>query len=686
MKKIVAILMAMILVILVMVAIAGSAPAKETQTNYKKVIIGFEGKPNEADEKMIRDCGGETRYTYHIINAKAVEIPEQAIDRFKKNPRVKYVEEDAEVHTLQETLPWGVNRIDADLVWNSNKGTGVNISIIDTGIDYTHPDLKDNYKGGYDFVNNDADPKDDNGHGTHCAGIAAAENNTIGVVGVAPKANLYAVKVLDSRGSGSLSDCIEGIQWSVDNGMQVISMSWGSSAYSESLENASDAANAAGLVLVAAAGNSGDGNPDTNEYSYPAAYGSVIAVGATDKTDVAPSWSNSGPYLELAAPGVSIYSTLPTYSVTLTRTYGYNYGTLSGTSMACPHVAGTAALVIASDLTLTNVAVRSRLQTTADDLGPAGWDPVYGFGLVDAENATYIPTPDTTPPASITNLNESAVGETWINWTWTNPPDLDFSHVMVYLNSSFKENVSMNYYKATGIDSDTIYEIATRTVDTSGNINQTWVNDTAKTLPPDVTPPIISKVAATAITSSSANITWNTDEPADGLVKYGTTSGNYINSLSDPAYVTSHAIDLTGLAANTTYYYVVNSTDQSGNSNESSEYSFTTLEAPANLMHVASMDMWYTRVGRNYNIYTKVKIVNSSNATVEAATVYLNTTLPTGSNVSLSGDTTDGTVTFRYGPTRLTGNYTSTVTNVTKIDWTYNPVANVETSEKLKVS
>ncbi|MDI6639840.1 MAG: S8 family peptidase, partial [Methanocellales archaeon] len=185
-------------------------------------------------------------------------------------------------------------------------------------------------------MNDDADPKDDNGHGTHCAGIVAAEDNTEGVAGVAPEASLYAVKVLNRFGSGWLSDIIAGIQWSVDNDMDVVSMSLGTSTYSASLETACNNAYNAGLVLVAAAGNSGDGNPATNEYSYPAAYGSVIAVGATDINNVAPSWSNSGSYLELAAPGVSIYSTLPTYRVTLTRTYGYDYGTLSGTSMSCP--------------------------------------------------------------------------------------------------------------------------------------------------------------------------------------------------------------------------------------------------------------------------------------------------------------------------------------------------------------
>ena len=117
--------MAMIMVISVTVVLAGGAADKETQTNFKKVIVGFDESPNKADEKMIRDCGGKTKYTYHIINAKAVEIPEQAIENIKKNQRVEYVEDDSIVHAVGEVTPWGVDRIDADLVWSNNKGNGV---------------------------------------------------------------------------------------------------------------------------------------------------------------------------------------------------------------------------------------------------------------------------------------------------------------------------------------------------------------------------------------------------------------------------------------------------------------------------------------------------------------------------------------------------------------------------------
>lgn len=202
---------------------------------------------------------------------------------------------------------------------------------------------------------------DDNGHGTHVAGIIAAVDNTIGVVGVAPKASVYAVKVLDRSGAGYVSDVIAGIDWCVSNGVQVANMSLGTNSDIQSLHDACDRARAAGVCLVAAAGNDG-GSVD-----FPAAYDSVIAVAAVDRADTRPSWSSWGPAILVAAPGVDVYSTWKDGT----------YKTVSGTSMAAPHVAGTLALNLSADLC-----------ATADDLPPAGRDDYTGCGLVDAEEAT----------------------------------------------------------------------------------------------------------------------------------------------------------------------------------------------------------------------------------------------------------------------------------------------------------
>lgn len=382
-KRIVPVIFAVYL-ILTSLTMMGSSVAQMQPTEKIPVIVGFRNRP-EAD--LIRAYDGSIKHVYSIISAVACSLPKWAIDALMKIPKVMYVEPDGTVWALDEALPWGVDRIDAEIVHPYNKGTGVKIAVIDSGIDYNHRDLDDNYKGGYDFVNHDSDPMDDNGHGTHVAGIIAAEANGIGIVGVAPKASLYALKVLDRNGGGKISDVVEAIEWSVSNGMQIISMSLGTEDDSISLRTACDNAYTAGLILVAAAGNNGPG-PDT--ILYPAKYDSVIAVGATENNDVRAEWSSTGPQLELAAPGVGIYST-------------YLYGTyaiLSGTSMACPHVTGAAALVLKSnekawfsvgytngDGVWTNMEVRTVLCQTADDLGTIGKDNLYGYGLVDADEA-----------------------------------------------------------------------------------------------------------------------------------------------------------------------------------------------------------------------------------------------------------------------------------------------------------
>jgi subtilisin family serine protease len=236
-------------------------------------------------------------------------------------------------------------------------------------------------KGGVNTINPRKNWNDDNGHGSHVAGTAAGLDNDIGVIGVGPAIDLYAIKVLDKNGSGFLSDVIEGIQWAIANGMQVINMSLGTSADIQSFHDAVIAAKNAGLVTVAAAGNSG------GAVIFPAAYPEAIAVSATDENNVIASWSSRGPEVDLSAPGVSIYSTYK----------GTGYATLSGTSMAAPHVTGSAALVLNTSVGLYDVnangiwdpdEVQTKLQATATDLGDGGFDILYGWGLVNAFAAT----------------------------------------------------------------------------------------------------------------------------------------------------------------------------------------------------------------------------------------------------------------------------------------------------------
>lgn len=374
MKKIITLLM---MGFLLMAIFAFAQPEKV------RVFLEFKGKPNVGAVAL---SGGKVLHSYGFVgNVLAVELPVNALAGVLQNPNVVGYELDVEVHALgkdkcspwpsckggedpapepSQVLPWGVDRIDAEL--SANSGSGVTVCVVDTGIDKDHPDL--NVAGGKNFVKKgkSVDPNkwdDDEGHGTHVAGTIAALDNSIGVVGVAPQASLLAAKVLDRRGSGYLSDVMAGIEYCVNSGAEVISMSLGTSSNVQAMHDTVNAAYASGALLIAAAGND-YGAP----VLFPAAYNSVVAVAATDEDDNLAVFNSLGPEIELVAPGVSILST----------TKGGGYGLSSGTSMATPHVSGAAALAMEQNPLLSNVEIRNLLVGTADMLS-------NGFLLVDAE-------------------------------------------------------------------------------------------------------------------------------------------------------------------------------------------------------------------------------------------------------------------------------------------------------------
>ena len=429
-----------------------------------RVLIGFKQKPDATAKGLVYQYGGEIKYAYHIIPAIAATVPENVIKQLRADPNVRYVEEDGIIKAIGETLPWGIDRIDAELVHPYNKGTGVKIGIIDTGIDLDHPDLA--VKADVTFVAGTTSGDDDNGHGTHCAGVVAALDNDIGVIGVAPEAYLYAIKVLDSNGSGYLSDVVAGIQWAIDNGIEVISMSLGTSSNYQSMQDACDAAYANDIVVIAAAGNAGNRSGRGDNISYPGKYSSVIAVGATKSDDSRANFSSTGPDLELMAPGVDIYSTWK----------NSDYNTISGTSMACPHVTGTAALVKVAYPAFTNVDIRNQLKNTADDLGAAGFDTKYGYGLVDADEAApSTGPPDTIPPAQVTGVTVTTVSSSQLDLSWTANTEQDLHHYNIYRSTSsggpydLIGSPTTNSYSDNGLTASTTYYYTVSAVDVSGN-------------------------------------------------------------------------------------------------------------------------------------------------------------------------------------------------------------------------
>lgn len=295
--------------------------------------------------------------------------------------------------------------IDADMDWleaYNLLGAGFSgtatIAVIDTGIDPEHPDLDDKITAGYDFLEDDSNPDDTHGHGTHVAGIALAETgNSLGTVGMGYVGGITVMPLRVCNESGcSTSDIIDAIYYATNNGADVINMSLGGSFGSPAEEQAINYAWDNGLVIVASSGNDG-----VSEVSYPAAFTNAIAVGSTNWHDTLAQYSQTGNALDVVAPGGEmnryhdlggIYSTLPTYDVYLTTAYRYSkgYDQLQGTSMAAPQVAGLAGLLLAANPSLSNSDVRSIIETTADDLGDNGWDLEFGWGRINAYNALLL--------------------------------------------------------------------------------------------------------------------------------------------------------------------------------------------------------------------------------------------------------------------------------------------------------
>lgn len=396
---------------------SGLAPSatEAQQPDYVRVFITLPSRITQTDRTMINNVGGDVRWEYVSSNTISVEVPERAIpylERFAgRFLSIQLVPKVA----LADTLDWGADQINAEQVWGgsenanaisggANAGSGAKVAVIDTGFDRDHPDLQANIGGGYNFVANNTNFEDDNGHGTHVGGTIAAADNGTGIIGVAPRASIYGLKVLAANGSGDLDDVIAALEWATGlNGgtkVDIINLSLGCYCDYTAMKNAVDQALANNVLVVAAAGNCGTtaNNPSSgctatsssDTVIYPAKYTSAVAVASTTSSNARSSFSSVGPAVELAAPGSGIYSTYPNNT----------YYTLSGTSMATPHVAGLAALMKGAHPEWTAAQIRSTLQSTVTDLGSSGRDTSFGYGLVNAPaavGASVTPPPPAAP-------------------------------------------------------------------------------------------------------------------------------------------------------------------------------------------------------------------------------------------------------------------------------------------------
>ncbi|GAB4112192.1 MAG: hypothetical protein Fur005_05770 [Roseiflexaceae bacterium] len=338
---------------------------------------------------------------------------EQALHRLNTTPGIRYAEPNyLRTRTLIPNDPLldrqvTLNNIRAPEAWEISTGMAIPIAILDTGVSPTHLDLKNKLLPGYDFLNRDSDPRDDDGHGTYTAGVAAAEsNNALGVSGICWGCPIMPIKVLNRRGQGDDATIAEGIRWATDNGARIINMSLGGPEDTNVLRDAVAYATERGVLVVAASGN---GQADGNLPSYPAAYPNVLAVSATRSDDSIAGFSTTGGFVDIAAPGAGVFST--TWSVTTSDSYGVG----SGTSAACPQVAAAAGLVLSVRSDLRPDQVSDLLALGADDQGVPGRDPEYGYGRLNIRRSLEIASdPESLRRSRIEGVIAGAPSETLV--------------------------------------------------------------------------------------------------------------------------------------------------------------------------------------------------------------------------------------------------------------------------------
>jgi len=378
-----------ILIILLLLTVPFGVMAAQPKDSQVSLLVRFSGQESVSGRLSSLPTTVQVHRVIrplHIfdlrVNAAQVD---QVIARLAARPDVLYVERDGQMTGMftpndpgYSSNQYAPQHMNMPTAWDYTTGSGnVIIAVVDSGVSPDHPEFSGRILPGYDFVNDDNDPSDDQGHGTHVAGIAAASiNNGIGLAGICGACKILPVKVLNQYNVGNWSDIAAGITYAADHGAKVINLSLGGTGSSQAVHDAVQYATEKGALVVAAAGNDG-----ADEAFYPATYTETLAVAATDTRDGHWSLSNYGAFVDVAAPGVSIYSTL--WSADAGNTYGFK----SGTSMATPAVSGLAGLLFSQNSSRTNQDVRQLIIDSAQDLGDPGWDPYFGYGLVDGGRA-----------------------------------------------------------------------------------------------------------------------------------------------------------------------------------------------------------------------------------------------------------------------------------------------------------
>ena len=698
------------------------SPTTRGGQNYvpEEIIVKF--KPG-VSEKVIKDInsrrGASVISTSRFAGFKRLRIPRRKtvadmVAIYSRNPNVEYAEPNYIAHAFMVPndplylFQWHLDNaehggINMESAWDIESGgdSSVIVAVIDSGVAYEDyeefvdnpgrgkdywitykmaPDLADtSFVPGYDFVNNDLHPNDDEGHGTHVTGtIAQNTDNGKGVAGIAFSTSIMPVKVLDSSGSGTYADIADGIYYAADNGADIINMSLGGLSRSTTLENAVAYAYGMGVTIVCASGNDGS----ATAVRYPAAYDAYcIAVGATRYDEAVAYYSNRGPSLDLTAPGgdINVDQNWDGYGDgVLQQTFGDNptdwgYWFYQGTSMAAPHVSGVAALLMANGVVTTPDEIREALQSSAEDKGAAGWDPAYGWGIVDAHAAlTYTPVPNNPPVADAggpyTGTEDTDVtfdgsgssdpdGDT-LTYSWdfgdgSNGSGVNPTHVYT-AGGTYTVSLVVNDGKVNSIPSTTTATIAE-------------VND-----PPvaDAGPDQYALVGETVTFDGSASYDDGSITSYDWTFGDGTTGSG---ETSTHAYSSAGTFTVTLRVTD-------NSSDQA-----TDEAIVTVAEESSLVMRVGSIEMSIKRAGVNVNAIATVTVVDVNGAPVEGATVYGRWSGLTGDSDSGITDTR-GTVSLNSNKVKNAGGtFTFTVDDITKDGWSYDSEANEETTDSITV-
>lgn len=605
-----------------------------------RVWVEFKPGQKSSVEKALRGAGAQFHYTFADLNAFVVSLPAAAIQGISRNPNVVSIEEDALRYPDGQTVPYGIDMVQARDVWDANRdnvvdagaptGAGRLVCIIDSGLEVSHEDFDGvNITGGYPAGWN----TDTCGHGTHVAGTIAAANNTLGVVGVTPGAvSLYIVKVFDGEACGwsYSSTLIDAAQRCQAAGANIISMSLGGATKSKLEERAFNNLYAAGILSIAAAGNDG-----TTALHYPASYASVVSVAAIDSSKVIADFSQQNSAVELAAPGVGVLSTVPWLST--------NSLTVDGVTYEANHI---------DYAPYTNASGSLVNGGLCDATGSWSGKVVLCERGVISFYDKVMNVQNSGGAAAVIYNNEPG------NFLGTLGDGMTSTIPAISLSQEDGQYLVVNKLGSSGS--------VVSSFDPNGSGYEAWDGTSMAT-------PHVSGVAALiwsfAPTQTNAQIRTAMTATAEDLGVAG----------KDNAY--GYGL----VQAYDAWVYLGGGIPTPTPDPTPTPTPTPTPDPGEDSIHVSAIDMWYTKVSRKYTVYTQVTIVNQGNVPVSGATVTISLAIPGGSTATGTATTgTDGTVIFSY-TSKNVGTYTSSVTNVTHSTYSYNASANAETSESLTV-